>query len=160
MKGGGQPFAALSVGSRAVVNRKRYTTALDALRTEVLGHPRQARHWPVAPNHHFNLRSNSSSARSSPRSATGSLSTTSRWQLDKRLRNSNPVRLPGAALRRAVRAFRPSTVPWSQIAMDAENSKSKSVGDRRSMRLHKCTPLTAISHALFEIEATGSTLCP
>jgi hypothetical protein len=36
-------------------------------------------------------------------------------------------------------------------------SKTKSMGDRRSMRLHKCTPLAAISQTLFEIEASGST---
>ena len=64
--------------------------------------------------------------------------------------------LPGAALRPSVRATRPSTIPLSQAAMDTRKSKTNSMGDRRSMRLHKCTPLTAISQTLFEIEATAS----
>ena len=36
-------------------------------------------------------------------------------------------------------------------------SKTKSMGDRRSLNLHKCTPLAAISQTRFEIEASGST---
>jgi hypothetical protein len=32
------------------------------------------------------------------------------------------------------------------------------MGDRRSLNLHKCTPLAAISQTLLEIEASGSTL--
>jgi hypothetical protein len=36
MKGGGQPFAALTVGSRAVVNRKTLAAMVSAVRGEAL----------------------------------------------------------------------------------------------------------------------------
>jgi hypothetical protein len=121
-----------------------------------LGDPGHARHWPIARSHHF---------QTPLQQQLGSVFTAERHRLPehnvprviRQATSEQPPQSgsPARRLRLSVRAIRPSTVPWAQIPMDAEKSKAKSVGDRRSMRLHKCTPLSAISQTLFENRSFG-----